>query len=200
VDGAFSRESDERSFYTVDLIDEVLEAAAPNAACHLRLRAGFARMLAFDALLGAHDRHASNWGIVQDVRRAREPRFSPVFDTARGLFLDRTDDDLRRDAGPNTAAAYVERYAERSRPLIGVPGSPDLNHFALIQYMVGPEQAKFGASIRQVVHAFAPERAARLMHGQFGRLLSPVRLRLIHALLLYRWNRLKGICQGSTGR
>ena len=77
----------ERIFYTVDMVDAVLEAVARGPENHARLRDAFARMLTFDALVGSQDRHVQNWGVIEDVMGQHPPRFAPVFDTARGLFL-----------------------------------------------------------------------------------------------------------------
>jgi hypothetical protein len=41
-----------------------------------RLLDGFARMLAFDALIGANDRHAQNWGVIESAIIARQPHDS----------------------------------------------------------------------------------------------------------------------------
>src|SRR5436190_3583704 len=58
---------------------------------------GFVAMLTHDALIGVQDRHHENWGvIVQRSLDAPAPRFSPLYDSARGLFCNERDSDLVR--------------------------------------------------------------------------------------------------------
>lgn len=67
----------EWQFYTVDLIDDVLGTTARTKNDHERLRGGFARMMTFDALIGANDRHPQNWGVIESALAQGTLRFSP---------------------------------------------------------------------------------------------------------------------------
>src|SRR5690554_3953508 len=46
----------------------------------------FVNMLLFDCLTGNNDRHYYNWGVITHIKNDHKPYFSPVYDTARGLF------------------------------------------------------------------------------------------------------------------
>jgi hypothetical protein len=186
---------EERSLYTVDFVDAVLRDFGREPAVYRSLRDGFTRMIAFDALVGAVDRHASNWGVIEHLPRVRPPRFAPVFDTARGLLLRYSDDELREQtATPAAAQAFIETFARRAHPLVGVPGVRNVSYFDLIAHMVsrGEELEK---PVRSIVYAFCPRRVRAMMHREFHSLLHPVRLRLIYELLRYRHGRLMDICQ-----
>jgi hypothetical protein len=200
IEREFQNVKQEQSLYALDLVDDVIWEFGKTDAVSQRLREGFARMIAFDALIGANDRHAGNWGIVEDVEQKRPPRFSPVFDTARGLLLRYSDADLERVEKTRTTESFIKNHAERSLPLIGTPGREHSNHFELVRYMVGPGHKRFGQAAKSIVFAFRPEHARSVLHREFGRLFSPLRLRFIDALLRYRHQRLIDICstRGST--
>ena len=178
----------EWSFYTVDLIDQVLQHAATHGEGD-QLRAAFARMMAFDALVGANDRHPQNWGVVTSARSVEPLRFSPIFDTARGLFWNHPDKRLEEWDKGGLRDRKIEQYAENSDPLIGLEQATKPNHFDVIAYMAG--DPRFRAPILQMLRAFSPDGAMRMLHVEFRRLMTRRRLEYIDALLRYRHARLK---------
>lgn len=182
----------EWSFYTIDLLDEVFRSTATGADAE-RLCAGFARMMAFDAIVGANDRHPQNWGVVENAVQAAARRFSPIFDTARGLFWNHSEQQL--EAKDSTGRqAEIERYARRSAPLIGLVGPESQpNHFDVTEALVKRGEP-YRTPIRQVVTAFNPDRVTRMLHKEFRRLLSRRRLEYIDGLLRYRHSALKRVC------
>jgi hypothetical protein len=188
----------EWSFYTVDLVDRVLEhVAGASSEVHSALRSAFARMMAFDALVGANDRHSQNWGLLVNVLRPVPPSFSPIYDTARGLFWNHSEERLSSvlDQERNR---YVESYAERSTPLIGTESDSKPNHFDVIAYMMAPDnRRRFAPAVRQVIEAFKIEDVRKLLHVEFRRLLSRRRLEFVEQLLRFRHRRLISICRGS---
>ncbi len=186
----------EWSFYTVELVDDVLKSATfSDSDTHERLRAGFARMLTFDALIGANDRHAQNWGIIESAREVRPPRFAPLFDTARALFWNHTDAKLHMWERERTNR--IAAYAMRSRPLIGATGAAQApNHFDAMEHML-LRNPSYRIAVQQIVRAFVPSRVTRLLHDEFRRLLSRRRLEFIDELLRFRHARLQRICDLS---
>ncbi len=74
----------ERDFFTFQMTREAIKDAFPG---HMeKIVKGYVEMLTFDALIGHNDRHPYNWGVISPIRKAKSPRFSPVYDTARALF------------------------------------------------------------------------------------------------------------------
>ncbi len=185
---------DERAFYTIDLVDDVLGDAAGSSAVHRHLRGGLARMLAFDALVGSADRHPNNWGIVENVWASKALRFAPVFDTARGLFLRRSDQELRDHIGDEV---YLAKYARRARPLIGHEGANNCNHFELIQFMLNKHSDRYRSAVQLVVGGFDLHTIRRTLKKKFARLISRARLDMIISLLTYRHAVLCGILRGE---
>lgn len=181
----------ERGFYTVDLIDEVFQNMSPSTTCYEALRDDFAKMMAFDSLIGANDRHPQNWGAVFNVRDTQiEPYFSPLFDSARGLFWNLTDSRMETWDRSGTRSQQIKKYAERSSPLIGIDGIPNPNHFDVIDFMVNGLDRGFAEPIRLVIRAFSQINRRNLVDGAAGRYFSRRRLEYIVELLNLRYARL----------
>lgn len=121
VTGVLGNEQTEQAFFTVQAVQAAFGALylQYGPGTEAKLFAGFVEMLAHDALIGVQDRHHENWGvIVQRGRGGAPPRFSPLYDSARGLFGNAPDAHigryLRTDAGKD-----LDTYIARSRPLVG---------------------------------------------------------------------------------
>lgn len=184
--------SKEWSFYTIDLLNEVFCAANPAEEKNCRLRMAFGRMMAFDALIGANDRHPQNWGVIESAVEIAERRFAPIYDTARGLFWNSTEDDLAQNDRKGRASA-IQRYAGHSYPLIGMTAEKRPNHFDVVAHMMNRGEP-YRRAVREVVRAFSPDKVARMMHREFRRMVSRQRLEYIDGLLRYRRDTLKKVC------
>jgi hypothetical protein len=186
----------ERQVYTVSLIDEVLQHHSRTPEGKRRMRESFAKMMAFDSLVGANDRHAQNWGVVFNAFDNKvEPYFSPLFDTARGLFWNYSDAQLQAWDDRGIRQEQIEKYAKGSTPLIGVDGFDDPDHFDVIHYMVNHDNSGFADPIRGVFRAFPSRRCRDLVSKAVGRYFSRRRLEYIVRLLEFRYNELARICE-----
>jgi len=89
----------------------------------------FIKMLAFDAIVGNNDRHHYNWGVIDNIFGKHVPHFSPIYDSARGLFWNysekQIDDHLYN-------ATKLKKYIDGSKPMTGWDNCEELNHFELI--------------------------------------------------------------------
>ena len=93
----------ESNYFTFQMTCEAIENAFPNHSSQI-IR-GLVEALAFDALIGHNDRHPYNWGVIVPLDITLAPRFSPIYDTARALFW-------------NKSEVYVERVLNDKRPLL----------------------------------------------------------------------------------
>lgn len=205
VEDAFGLKSKglaEQHFYTVHNMVQVL-----NWFCHARseeehhgVMTGFARMLAFDAFIGAPDRHALNWGVVRpSAGRTGRWRFAPLFDTARGLFREKDDRTLSAIEGRGNRSDEIAQYAERSFPVFGTgaPGRTRVNHFDLIECAVAEFPTDLGLPVASFVRSINVDKVTLMIARRFRRILTPVRIRFIQELLRYRLHRLKLIVEGT---
>lgn len=155
----------------------------------------------FDALVGAPDRHALNWAVLQDLSDPNGPRrFAPVFDTARGLFGDHDDAKLRSVAeqGSKRIQAHIENYANKSKPVFGCQAreaGDKVNHFELIEYSVTQLREDLALPMRQVINSFSHADVHRMLVRRFRRVISSLRLDFISELLRFRSDRLKIVVQ-----
>jgi len=179
----------EWQFYSTTMVRDILAETDRGALPHLL--DAFARMLAFDALVGANDRHPQNWGVVQNAKVRTPPRFAPIFDTARGLFWNWSDARLRAAEGRGERLSSIRRYADHSASLIGIDGArKQPSHFAVVEHVMlsGPDE--FRRPIQQIVRAFSHRRFLAMLNRRFGRVFSPIRLAFVADLLRYRHGRL----------
>ena len=195
VEAAFNLndKASEQSFYTIHNMVEVLRWFCTPSELPFILT-GFARMLAFDAFVGAPDRHALNWGVVQsrtDPGRAR--RFAPLFDTARGLYREHTDQKLAVIAATRGADVHVRDYAEKSKPVFGVrrPSGPRCNHFELVEHALRQLPHELGATMTRFINAIQLPKIEFMIARRFRKIITPLRVSFIVALLRYRHERLK---------
>ncbi len=94
---------------------------------HERLLLEFVRMLIFDALVGNNDRHFYNWAIIRSVRKRGEPRFAPIYDTARGLFWNWDDEQVIRSLKDyHVRGRKVQNYLEKAFPRVSLEDNPEL--------------------------------------------------------------------------
>lgn len=122
---------------TID-VEKVLEAIKnifPNE--HLEIFNCFFHMILFDALTGNNDRHYYNWGVITHIKNKHKPYFSPIYDSARGLLWNLSDEkvlSLHKEL-KNPDNKQLANYVNKSVPKISVPNNDKCNHFELIEYL-----------------------------------------------------------------
>lgn len=185
----------ETKFYTLETVVGVLTNWGRSVEERRGLLEAFGRMLAFDAIIGAPDRHAENWGVLEYPGQPDAPRrLAPVYDTARGLFVEHREQKFLLNEARGRRDDYIARYAERSRPVFGCADGPEkVNHFQLIEYGV----RRFGQTLRgpvsQMLSAYRSDAVEAMLRKEFGRLISPLRMMYVSRLLKYRVTRLQRI-------
>jgi hypothetical protein len=186
---------EERSFYTVEMVLSVLRAWGRTAPERKALCDSFGKMLAFDALIGAPDRHAMNWGGIEGVKDPEAPRsFAPIFDTARGLFCEHAEEKLEDLDRTGKHQQYIQNYAERSKPVFGCQcaGGTAFNHFSLIEHCLAT-QDEIPSSISKVIRAVNLSPFERALRRKFGRIITRRRMGYILDLLAVRSERLTAL-------
>ncbi len=175
----------EKKFYSISNILIILESLFPSEFSSLKEE--FFKMLAFDAFIGAPDRHAMNWGILAPVTTDEAPvRFAPIFDTARGLFREISDDDLRKKDRKQGRRQFLEKYAERSRPIISAGQAIQQNHFELVKWVFECGEIKHRQAMRTVFDAVEINLIEHLLQRYFRRIITQYRIEFIIDLLSYR--------------
>jgi hypothetical protein len=141
----------------------------------------------FDALIGNNDRHFYNWGIIRDVQGKKKPVFSPIYDTARGLFWNDHDDKLKEIYNDkNRLDSFIRKYSDTSSPKIGWDGYKRLNHFELAEKLT---TSSFVYNCETLINSCDESKISeviRMIDKEFSQLLSNERRELIKSCLLYR--------------
>jgi hypothetical protein len=176
----------ERDSYSFQMLDKAIREYFPANATELLSE--FVRMLAYDALIGLHDRHHANWGIVRSVTKEGVPRFAPLFDNARALFWNWSEERLQK---MSTDEAMLKGYVLGSLPVMGWEGrSSSPNHVELLG-LVAIQNPEYRESILMVLNQFNHATIKNLLEHEFADLLSPLRrdsillcLRMRHEYLI----------------
>lgn len=152
----------------------------------------FMLMLFFDALIGNNDRHMYNWGIIRDVYGRKLAEFSPIYDSARGLLWNETEDKINEiSKSTDRKKQFVKKYCNNSKPKIGIENEENVNHFKLIKsYDTYFKNTEF---IQRVFADNKIEEVIENLNLEYRTLISSNRRSIITDILGYRFQELKKI-------
>lgn len=167
--------------------EEAICSIFPNT--HKEIMQDFVSMLIFDAIVGNNDRHFYNWGVITDLFGKNFPRFSPIYDTARGLFWNVAEDKLK---DYESSENKLEKYILATKPRIGWEGSTGLNHFQLIEKLFS-EDRRYCDSCERLINKVALDKTMHLLDNKFVELMSGERLALIKRCIQWRVDKLQNI-------
>lgn len=180
----------EQRFYNIHDIVTILESVYPEESDDLKK--GFFKMIAFDAFIGAPDRHAMNWGVLAPLVALSEPvRYSPIFDTARGLFREISDADLLKKERQQGRERFLESYANRSRPIFSTGEASQPNHFSLVNWIATNCQKPDRDAMCTIFDAVDIPAIEHMLQRYFRRIITQERISFIRDLLSLRIVRLR---------
>jgi hypothetical protein len=190
------------SMFTFDFIRSAVSEVFPSNA--QSILEGFVKMLALDAIVGNNDRHHYNWGVINDIRGIRKPRFSPIYDTARALFWNLTEDRLNhlclhpttKKWHPKNARTLIENYSKGTMPWTGSTADRRLGHFELLEHVLHkcPEFRNTLLEHSRPGHIKVLE---CVLNTEFDGLISDVRRTTLINYLIFRMERYTQIVEGG---
>lgn len=153
------------------------------------------KLLVFDAIVGNNDRHFYNWGVITDIRNRKTPIFSPIYDTARGLFWNFNETKIVRffNKRNKIERGQFEKYIKASQPKIGWDDRIKLNHFDLITNIFN-NYPNYSVICSNLLQTQKLDAIFEMLNSEFNKLLSEKRFILVKACLQERFNRLNSIC------
>jgi hypothetical protein len=179
-------------FFTVQFTQSTLKHFFPDQSESLMLE--FIKLLIFDALIGNNDRHFYNWGIIRHIEGKKQPVFSPIYDTARGLFWNDHEDKVKRiSSNKSHLHSFIRRYADNSKPKTGWEGEKKLTHFDLVKKLKTIPIAINCELIKDVCSDTQLNRVIIMIQKEFKDLMSPERRELVIACVSYRHQVIKNI-------
>jgi hypothetical protein len=190
ADKIIQEEKDKELFNITDIYKSIKEQF-PNE-CKI-IFSSFIKLLLFDALVGNNDRHLYNWGIIKnEVKEPIRYSFSPVYDTARGLFWNTIDNDLKKFQ----VDKKLEKYITQSQPKISYDGNKKENHFELIE-KICQNREKFGLEDRlfsSFLKTSHLKKTFQMIRKKYSFLFCSTRVELIEKCLKIRFQKLSEIC------
>lgn len=182
-----------RDFFTLQFVEKSVSYSFPEWKDSIMKE--LVRLLLFDALVGNNDRHYYNWAVIRSATASVAPTFSPIYDTARGLFWNIDDVSLRKWEDPKEMHRKIERYANQSKPKLGWDGMADINHFTLVEKMY---QSEFYFKKSEYQKMFSDDILAKmigLVNEDFDGLFSSLRKEMVIKCLEYRYYKIKSLMQ-----
>lgn len=180
-----------RILFTLQFVEKAIIKAFPAEKEPIMKQ--LVRLLLYDAMVGNNDRHFYNWAVVQPFDKRQKARFSPVYDTARGLFWNVADEQLKMRIRQKDVTRYVTKYCEGSRPKLGWEDVEDINHFRLVEEIFKNEFYITKDEIRSLFDDGMLFAMKKIINQEFSRLLSEVRIFMINECLDYRHQKIKEI-------
>ncbi len=179
-----------QSFFTVQFTKEVIEHFFKDS--YKEIFSCFMHMLFFDALVGNNDRHMYNWGVIRDIFGYNTARYSPIYDSARGLLWNEKEKKIIHIANDkNKLKAFVKKYSNNSKPKIGIENKKKVNHFDLIKtYKNFYSEDEF---IQEIFKYNKIKFVIKKMNEEYDTLCSKERRYIIGEILKYRYFKLKNI-------
>lgn len=170
--------------FTFDAIDYIFKEQNAD-----ELKSDFLKLILYDAYIGSNDRHFYNWGVIRSLKEHHRPYFSPIYDTARGLFWNTKEERIQKEFdNKKTLDVFIKKYAENSTPKIGWEGAGNLNHFKLVEKIV--ESDYNCDSFKEICSEEKLISVLNMIDSEFNLLLSKERIFIIKKCLEYRFNKL----------
>lgn len=179
-----------RDLFTLQVIDEAIASLFLYRKDEIMHE--LVRLIIFDALVGNNDRHFFNWGVIKSVENHFQPFFSPIYDTARGLFWNYSESKVKGIVEINkTTDSHIQRYCEQSRPKIGWEGVKNPNHFQLFRQIYVNNFYITKDEIKAMLYPNVLGQMITEIKANFQSLMSVNRVTLICKCLEYRFNELR---------
>lgn len=181
-----------RELFTFEFMKDAIRAVFPDSFEHLLIE--LVKMLSYDALAGNNDRHFYNWGVIDTKKKTSKlPIFAPIYDSARGLLWNISDDNCKNLLKTHKAGGKkVLKYIEEASPRISIEGNTQANHFQLIDFI-----RRYNKEYDEIVINLAsPEnqdKVLRMLKNEFYPLFIPERYELISLILESRFKSIRGM-------
>ena len=177
-------------FFTVQFTEETIKYFFPKQCEELMF--DFLKVLIFDAFIGNNDRHFYNWGIIRNIYKKEEPTFSPVYDTARGLYWNYNEQKIKAIyEDKNRLYSHIEKYSNESRPKIGWEGEPKINHFKLLEKICTLDVINNCGIVKDIIKEDKLGIILDMIDKEFSLLFSKTRREMIKLTLQYRFKHIE---------
>ncbi len=124
-----------RQLFTFEFIKDSIRSVFPEYFENIFLE--LVKMVSFDAIVGNNDRHFYNWGVIDTKKKTSKiPTFAPIYDSARGLLWNYSDENIKNLLKTHSQGAKkIEKYITDASPRISIESNTQANHFELIDFI-----------------------------------------------------------------
>ncbi|MBO4371324.1 MAG: HipA domain-containing protein [Bacteroidales bacterium] len=177
-----------RVLFTLQFVEKAVKLYSPtnyNIILHKLVK-----LLLYDALVGNNDRHFENWAVIVKNVGSSEPEFSPVYDTARGLFWNQSEESLQTFTDDK-----IKKYSVNSKPKLGWDGVNDknLNHFRLVKEIYQNQFYITQEEMKQLFEQQMIDAMKKYVVNNYTSLMSSRRIEVICKCLDFRYQTIKNI-------
>lgn len=180
-----------RELFSFEFIKDAIRTVYPIDFENLLLE--LVKMITFDGIAGNNDRHFYNWGVIDSMKKSgKRPTFAPLYDSARGLFWNRSDSDLKHIYETSRSGGKkVVHYLKNACPRISIESNSDANHFELLDFLkqYSPEYLTI---INELSSEENEKKVLNMLEREFFPMFEMERSVLIKEVLEQRFKRIRG--------
>ena len=174
---------------TFQLVKEAIKEVFPEQVDFIMKE--LVKMLLLDAVTGNNDRHFFNWGVIRNIKGDNSPIFSPIYDSARGLFWNWSDDKISKLLkNRNQLDNEIVKYNNASKPKIGWVNHQNLNHFEMVANLFMESECTYDEACN-ILSDKNLDKIEEILNIEFTGLIFDNRKELILYYLKYRFNEFK---------
>ncbi|WP_197428781.1 HipA domain-containing protein [Phnomibacter ginsenosidimutans] len=177
-----------RELFTFEFIRDSIRTVFPEN--FEALTTELVKMIAFDALVGNNDRHFYNWGVIGTMKKSKKlPTFAPLYDSARGLFWNYSDENLKNllKAGQKKVLSYIENAS----PRISIEDNSKANHFELVDF-VGRLNHEYDQIVKSMSSLENELKVLEMLEKEFFPMFIQARKSLIKEVIQTRFKKIRG--------
>ncbi len=178
-----------REFFTFEEVNEAIKYVYPLG--HDIIMLDLVKMIVFDAIVGNNDRHYHNWGVIDYVEKVegKRVRLSPIYDTARALFWNKTDEAVKTMYKQNiTGSDELKHFAHRTKPRFSFDDNHNADHFQLLSYL-SSSNAVYRDVITKLLTQNVEYRAVETLRIEADPIVCKERCKLMETLLKLRFDK-----------
>jgi len=189
-----------RELFTFEFIRDAIRTVFPFD--FEDLMCGLVKMIVFDGLTGNNDRHFYNWGIIDTTKKtAKKPIFAPLYDSARGMFWNSSDTNLKKllydyeiyvKKSGVIGGNKVVNYIANASPRISIESNKQATHFDLVGFI-----KRYSPEYRQIADELSSiemeEAVLQMLRYEFYPLFIKERQELLSIVVKKRFETIRNL-------
>lgn len=128
--------------------------------------------------------------IINTQRDIKQPVFAPLYDSARGLFWNDSDEKIKSNyiQWKESGNSKIKKYSNKSMPRISIEDKKNVNHFDLIEYII-KEDSNYKEIVMSLSSKEMEKKVINKFRTEYSQFFIKERQLMIEDLLEYRFNK-----------